>query len=79
MIQELKRKLEIVLQQNGAAVDQRDLNDDLLAIRTGLVTLHGEVVLMESYSTLNYTGFLLGNRFCLIGIERSRVEVSTVQ
>lgn len=43
-------------QQNGAHIYQRDWNDELLTIRTGLVTFHGEVILMESYSALNYTG-----------------------
>lgn len=57
-LQELKQMLETVRQRDGAAVDQRDLNEDLMTIRTGLVTLHGEVVLMESYSTLNYTGLV---------------------
>jgi len=61
VIQELKQTLEAVRQRNGEGVNQRDFNEDLMSIRTGLVTLHGEVVLMESYSTLNYTGWPLGN------------------
>jgi hypothetical protein len=55
-LQELKQRLERVTQQNGAHIYQRDWNDELLTIRTGLVTFHGEVILMESYSALNYTG-----------------------
>lgn len=48
--------LETVRQQDDAEVHPRERNDDLMAIRIDLVTLHGEVILMESYSTLNYTG-----------------------
>lgn len=48
--------LEKVRQQDDADVPPSDRNDDLMAIRIDLVTLHGEVILMESYSTLNYTG-----------------------
>lgn len=57
-MQELKQKLERLRQKHGAGVmeNQGYFNDDLLSIRTGLVTLHGELVLMESYSSLNYTG-----------------------
>lgn len=68
--------LETVRQRNGAGVNQRDLNEDLMTIRTGLVTLHGEVVLMESYSTLNYTGWPLGSYFLsysVIGLSRSEI------
>ena len=72
MIQELKQRLERLRQQNGADMHQRDWNNDLMAIRTGLVTLHGEVVLMESYSTLNYTGQPLEHRFALIFIDYSQ-------
>ena len=53
MIQELKNALEKVRGQ-GDAVAQS--SDDLMTIRIDLVTLHGELILMESYSTLNYTG-----------------------
>ncbi|KAG0625234.1 hypothetical protein M758_2G038800 [Ceratodon purpureus] len=57
-LQELKQRLERLRQQHGTYVYQSDWNEDLMTIRTGLVTLHGEVVLMESYSTLNYTGLV---------------------
>uniref|UniRef100_A0A7I4BB87 SPX domain-containing protein n=1 Tax=Physcomitrium patens TaxID=3218 RepID=A0A7I4BB87_PHYPA len=59
-LQELKQKLERLRQKHGAGVmeNQGYFNDDLLSIRTGLVTLHGELVLMESYSSLNYTGLV---------------------
>jgi hypothetical protein len=57
-LQELKNMLEEVRKQDDTEVHPRDKKDDLLSIRIDLVTLHGEVILMESYSTLNYTGLV---------------------
>lgn len=57
-IQELKQRLEGLRQQNDSELNQIDSNEDFQTIRMELVTLHGEVVLMESYSTLNYTGLV---------------------
>lgn len=59
LLQELKNMLEEVRKQDDTEVHPRDKKDDLLTIRIDLVTLHGEVILMESYSTLNYTGYPL--------------------
>ena len=48
--------LEKVRHEGDALVHPSDRSDDLMTIRIDLVTLHGELILMESYSTLNYTG-----------------------
>lgn len=33
-----------------------DSNEELIKIRKEIVDLHGEMVLLENYSALNYTG-----------------------
>ncbi|KAG0569485.1 hypothetical protein KC19_6G093700 [Ceratodon purpureus] len=57
-LQELKNMLEKVRHEGDALVHPSDRSDDLMTIRIDLVTLHGELILMESYSTLNYTGLV---------------------
>lgn len=37
----------------------KDFNEELIKIRREIVDFHGEMVLLENYSALNYTGALL--------------------
>lgn len=34
----------------------KDRNDEIIKIRREIVDFHGEMVLLENYSALNYTG-----------------------
>lgn len=34
----------------------KDMNDEMIKIRKEIVDFHGEMVLLENYSALNYTG-----------------------
>ena len=38
----------------------KDKKDEMIKIRTEIVDFHGEMVLLENYSALNYTGKNLG-------------------
>lgn len=55
-LQELKHRLESARVQYSGHMQDSEASEELLKIHTDLVTFHGEVVLMENYSALNYTG-----------------------
>jgi hypothetical protein len=55
-VQELKHRLESARVQYSGHMQDSEASEELLKIHTDLVTFHGEVVLMENYSALNYTG-----------------------
>ncbi|CAM6014416.1 unnamed protein product [Sphagnum balticum] len=57
-LQELKHRLESARVQYGGHMQDSEASEELLKIHTDLVTFHGEVVLMENYSALNYTGLV---------------------
>ncbi|KAH9549022.1 hypothetical protein CY35_11G118600 [Sphagnum magellanicum] len=57
-LQELKHRLESARVQYSGHMQDSDASEELLKIHTDLVTFHGEVVLMENYSALNYTGLV---------------------
>lgn len=40
-------------------VKVKDSNEELLKIRKEIVDFHGEMVLLENYSALNYTGTVI--------------------
>ena len=44
---------------NGGRASENGGNEELLKILRDIVTFHGEMVLLENYSSLNYTGKLL--------------------
>lgn len=37
----------------------KDSNEEMMKIRKEIVDLHGEMVLLENYSALNYTGTMI--------------------
>jgi len=48
-----------VLQElQDRVVEALELNVDLMSLGREIVDLHGEMVLLENYSALNYTGML---------------------
>lgn len=57
--QELKDRIEQVKRERAATDDcasKNVNNDEALRILKDIVTFHGEMVLLENYSSLNYTG-----------------------
>lgn len=58
-VQELKDRIVRVKKErrlNGGRSSKNGGKDDLLKIYKDIVTFHGEMVLLENYSSLNYTG-----------------------
>jgi SPX domain protein involved in polyphosphate accumulation len=58
-LQELKDRIERVKRQRGTNYDDplQSVGDDkVLRVFRDIVTFHGEMVLLENYSSLNYTG-----------------------
>lgn len=53
--QETKGKFEKLLETRGSNLE---LSDELIDIRKAIVNIHGEMVLLENYSALNYTGLV---------------------
>lgn len=44
----------------------KDRKDEMIKIRKEIVDFHGEMVLLENYSALNYTGTITKNTFMLL-------------
>lgn len=42
--------------QNGAVFSETEYNEEMIKLRKDIVNFHGEMVLLENYSALNYTG-----------------------
>lgn len=60
-LQELKYRIERVKKEqasNGGRASENGGNEELLKILRDIVTFHGEMVLLENYSSLNYTGLV---------------------
>lgn len=55
MIQELQDRV----------AKSKDFNEEMIKIRREIVDFHGEMVLLENYSALNYTGTMLLTRLFL--------------
>eukprot|EP00249_Psilotum_nudum_P022802 c28647_g2_i1 orf=328-1488(+) len=58
-LQELKDRIERVKEHSGPnreMLSESDLNEEMIQIRRDYVKFHGEMVLLENYSSLNYTG-----------------------
>ena len=41
---------------NGAGSSEAEYKDEMAKIRKAIVDFHGEMVLLENYSNINYTG-----------------------
>lgn len=60
-LQELKDRIETVKKEKAAMKgdpSESTGDDELLTILRDIVTFHGEMVLLENYSSLNYTGLV---------------------
>jgi hypothetical protein len=50
-------KLVIVMQElQDSVAKAKNSNEEMIIIRKEIVDFHGEMVLLENYSALNYTG-----------------------
>ncbi|GLJ56126.1 hypothetical protein SUGI_1204920 [Cryptomeria japonica] len=60
-LQEVKERIEQLKEksrQNGMDGSENEFNEETVAIRRDIVTIHGEMVLLENYSALNFTGLV---------------------
>lgn len=58
-LQELKERIQRVrASQNGALSSKREFDEDMFEIRKAYVTIHGEMVLLKNYSSLNFAGLV---------------------
>ncbi|XP_010550031.1 PREDICTED: SPX domain-containing protein 4 [Tarenaya hassleriana] len=58
-LQELKERIERVKEKSGRDGDftsESEFSEEMMDIRKGLVTIHGEMVLLKNYSSLNFAG-----------------------
>ncbi|KAK1432880.1 hypothetical protein QVD17_09782 [Tagetes erecta] len=59
--QELKQRIEQVKEKSckdGVFTSEIEFSDELMAIRREFVTIHGEMVLLKNYSSLNFAGII---------------------
>ena len=57
--QELKERIERLKEnsrRNGTYTSEYEFNEETMKIRKDIVSIHGEMVLLENYSALNFTG-----------------------
>lgn len=58
-LQDLKERIERVREnKNGDLTSEREFSEEMLEIRKAFVTIHGEMVLLKNYSSLNFAGNL---------------------
>ncbi|CAL9130937.1 unnamed protein product [Musa textilis] len=58
-LQELKERIEkIRANKSGAFTSEREFSEEMLDIRKAFVTIHGEMVLLKNYSSLNFAGLV---------------------
>lgn len=55
-LQDRIEKLKTKSRPNGAVFSQIEYNEEMIKLRKDIVNFHGEMVLLENYSALNYTG-----------------------
>ncbi|ONK78835.1 uncharacterized protein A4U43_C02F22930 [Asparagus officinalis] len=56
-LQELKERIERVrVKKNENFTSEREFSEEMLEIRKAFVTIHGEMVLLKNYSSLNFAG-----------------------
>ncbi|XP_050227556.1 SPX domain-containing protein 4 [Mercurialis annua] len=59
--QELKGRIESLKEQsskNGVFTSDSEFSEEMMDIRKDLVTIHGEMVLLKNYSSLNFAGLV---------------------
>ncbi|KAJ9147591.1 hypothetical protein P3X46_029735 [Hevea brasiliensis] len=59
--QELKERIERLKEQsskNGVFTSDSEFSEEMMDIRKDLVTIHGEMVLLKNYSSLNFAGLV---------------------
>lgn len=59
--QELKQRIERVKDKSckdGVFTSESEFSDEMMAIRKDFVTIHGEMVLLKNYSSLNFAGII---------------------
>ncbi|XP_072968479.1 SPX domain-containing protein 4 [Typha angustifolia] len=58
-LQELKERIERVkASKNVAFTSESEFSEEMLEIRKAFVTIHGEMVLLKNYSSLNFAGLV---------------------
>ncbi|CAH8271173.1 unnamed protein product [Arabidopsis lyrata] len=60
-LQELKERIEQVKEKdrkNGEFASESEFSEEMMDIRRDLVTIHGEMVLLKNYSSLNFAGLV---------------------
>ncbi|XP_010492366.1 PREDICTED: SPX domain-containing protein 4-like [Camelina sativa] len=60
-LQELKERIELVKEKNsrnGDFASESEFSEEMMGIRRDLVTIHGEMVLLKNYSSLNFAGLV---------------------
>nr|GFC19139.1 SPX domain-containing protein 4-like [Tanacetum cinerariifolium] len=58
---ELKERIEQVKEKSGKDAiftSESEFSDEMMAIRRDFVTIHGEMVLLKNYSSLNFAGII---------------------
>lgn len=59
--QELKERIERLKEKSckdGVFTSESEFSDEMMEIRKDFVSIHGEMVLLKNYSSLNFAGFL---------------------
>ncbi|XP_020587946.1 SPX domain-containing protein 4 [Phalaenopsis equestris] len=58
-LQELKERIEkLRIKQRGALTSETKFSEEMFEIRKAFVTIHGEMVLLKNYSSLNFAGLV---------------------
>ncbi|KAL0450526.1 UNVERIFIED_CONTAM: SPX domain-containing protein 4 [Sesamum latifolium] len=59
--QKLKRRIEQLKERgnyNGVFTSETEFSEDMTDIRKGFVAIHGEMILLQNYSSLNFAGLV---------------------
>lgn len=57
----MKERIEKVKERNGSDgefASESEFSEEMMDIRRDLVTIHGEMVLLKNYSSLNFAGLI---------------------
>ncbi|KAJ8750067.1 hypothetical protein K2173_013982 [Erythroxylum novogranatense] len=60
-LQELKQRIERLKEEsskNGVFTSESEFSEEMMDIREDLVTIHGQMVLLKNYSSLNFAGLV---------------------
>ncbi|KFK25782.1 hypothetical protein AALP_AA8G159600 [Arabis alpina] len=60
-LQELKERIQRIKEKNGSNgefASESEFSEEMMDIRRDLVTIHGEMVLLKNYSSLNFAGLV---------------------